>query len=309
MSKAEMLPRGRLFDPAMKLEQMQALPLEDKIWIAKKRIVEWHNAFDGKVYVSFSGGKDSTVLLHLARSVFKDIPAVFIDTGLEYPEIRDFVSTIDNVEIIRPKIPFTEVLKKYGYPVIGKDVSRQISDMQIGVGNKSKKNIARILSRIPKKWKYLIDSEIKISDHCCTIIKKDPARLYEKRTGRVAIIGTMASESRMRTKAAQKASCNTFDGKRPMSRPLTPWFTKDVWEYIKKFNLPYSKIYDMGYERTGCMFCAFGAHLEKTPNRFQKMQITHPKLYEYCMEKLGMRDVLRCCQIPSENQLLLSDLM
>ena len=106
------------------LEIRRALPLEQKIIMSKQRIREWVNywGLDG-VYISFSGGKDSTVLLHIARSIYPDIKAVFVDTGLEYPEIRDFVKTFDNVDIIRPKMNFRQVIDKYGYPFISKEVS------------------------------------------------------------------------------------------------------------------------------------------------------------------------------------------
>ena len=106
------------------LYQMQGLPLELKIRMTKSRIRDWINAYgeDG-VYVSFSGGKDSTVLLDLVRQDYPNVPAVFVDTGLEYPEIRQFVKTFDNVEWLKPKMTFKQVIKKYGYPFISKEVS------------------------------------------------------------------------------------------------------------------------------------------------------------------------------------------
>jgi len=79
------------------LKQRQSLPLAGKIKLSISRIKHWYEQWEGQVYVAFSGGKDSTVLLHLVRSLYKKVPAVFVDTGLEYPEIRDFVKTIDNV--------------------------------------------------------------------------------------------------------------------------------------------------------------------------------------------------------------------
>ena len=69
------------------------------------------------------------------------------------------------------------------------------------------------------------------------------------------------------------------------------WTEKDIWDYIHKYNVSYSKIYDMGYERTGCMFCMFGLQCEKNPNRFDKMKETHPQIYDYCMNKLGIKEV------------------
>ena len=82
-----------------------------KIILTKQRIREWYERNNGLVYVAFSGGKDSTVLLHLVRSMYPDVKAVYVDTGLEFPEIKDFVKTIENVEIIKPKILFTQVIR------------------------------------------------------------------------------------------------------------------------------------------------------------------------------------------------------
>ena len=86
--------------------------------------------------------------------------------------------------------------------------------------------------------------------------------------------------------------CNAYDYKRPRSIPLAFWTEKDIWDYIHKYNLSYSKIYDMGYDHTGCMFCMYGVHKEQEPNRFQKMAVTHPQLYKYCIENLGLGKVL-----------------
>ena len=111
---------------AKRLEELRALPLERKIQISQTRIIEWYNHYHGNVVVSFSGGKDSTVLLHLVRSIFPDVKAVFSNTGLEYPEIQKHVMSIENVDIIRPSMRFDEVISTYGYPLIGKEVAEAI---------------------------------------------------------------------------------------------------------------------------------------------------------------------------------------
>lgn len=108
------------------LAELQALPLELKIKLTQRRIREWYQYFGGQVCVSFSGGKDSTVLLDIVRGIYPDVPAVFSDTGLEYPEIKEFVKTKENVEIVRPKINFRQVIETYGYPLVSKEVAEAI---------------------------------------------------------------------------------------------------------------------------------------------------------------------------------------
>ena len=111
------------------LYQMQSLPLELKVRMTETRIRAWVNEFgeDG-VYISFSGGKDSTVLLDIVRNEmgYKNIPAVFVDVPTQYPELKEFVQTFDNVEIIKPKISFVQVCEKYGFPLVSKEVSESV---------------------------------------------------------------------------------------------------------------------------------------------------------------------------------------
>ena len=111
---------------AQRLAELTALPLERKIQISQTRIIEWYTHYKGNVCVSFSGGKDSTVLLHLVRTMFPDVKAVFSNTGLEYPEIRQFATSRPNVDVVNPSMRFDEVISTYGYPLIGKEVAEAI---------------------------------------------------------------------------------------------------------------------------------------------------------------------------------------
>ena len=115
-----------LIHDAQRLKELQALPLSRKILITQTRIIEWYQHFNGCVCVSFSGGKDSTVLLDIVRKIYPHVPAVFSNTGLEYPEIQKFVKGYDNVDIVIPEMRFDEVIKTYGYPLIGKEVAEAI---------------------------------------------------------------------------------------------------------------------------------------------------------------------------------------
>ena len=111
---------------AERLKELQALPLERKIQITQNRIQEFYQHFDGRVYVSFSRGKDSTVLALLARQLYPDIPLVYVNTGLECTSVQKFVSTWDNVTKLYPAMAFPEVISTYGYPLISKEVAEAI---------------------------------------------------------------------------------------------------------------------------------------------------------------------------------------
>lgn len=220
---------------------------------------------------------------------------------MEYPEIREFVKTIDNVTWVKPKIPFNKVIKQYGYPVISKEVSRNVGDVQkLGENCWAIKCFTKergIYSL--EKWSYLIDAPFKISNRCCDIMKKNPLRKIKLKP----FIGSLACESRQRKTQYLKTGCNAFNNKNPVSNPLGFWTEQNILEYIREFDILYSPIYGniiksdnklvtTGEPRTGCMFCAFGVHLESEPNKFQRMKQSHPKQYDYCINKLGLREVL-----------------
>ena len=300
------------------LKIRQSLPLKEKIMLTQRRIHEWVKEF-GKngCYVSFSGGKDSTVLLDIVRGLYPETTAVFVDTGLEYPEIRQFVKTFDNVTILRPKKSFKEVINDYGYPIISKEVSECVDQARKAIttgkynyrlekleGTARDKDGNLSMYNMPK-WKFLLDAPFKISNRCCFVMKKTPVHSYHKDTGKVPIIGTMAEESRLRQEQYLRQGCNGFNNKIPTSTPMAFWTEQDVLQYLYETKIPYAsvygeikvdekgKYYTTGCQRTGCMFCGFGCHLEKYPNRFQRLAKTHPKQYDYIINKLGFGEVLQ----------------
>ena len=301
------------------LMQRQALPLRAKVLMSQIRIREWFHHFSGDVYISFSGGKDSTVLAHLVREVFPDVPIVFADTGLEYPEIRKFAKE-KGAEFVKPKMGFAEVISKYGYPIISKEISGQIACARAIRGNNPRftgyhradflgERIWNGKSAYNKeKWLTLCqESQFMVSDRCCYVMKKTPLHTYERKTGRFPYVGTLTEESQLRKQAWLKHGCNSFDGKKKTSQPMSFWREQDVLQYIKENSIEIASVYGdivnvgddgfqyeetllgesrlkcTGCQRTGCIFCGYGAHLEKGETRFQRLSRTHPKQYEYCI--------------------------
>lgn len=159
------------------------------------------------------------------------------------------------------------------------------------------------------KYKFFLDAPFEISNRCCNIMKKDPAHRYSKETGRKPITAQMTAESRLRTQKWLVSGCNAFDNKLPISNPMAFWTENDVLEYIYLKKLPICSVYGdvvedyeeeiegqmtfteitsrqekkkyktTGCDRTGCVLCGFGCHLEKGETRFQKLHKTHPGLY------------------------------
>jgi 3'-phosphoadenosine 5'-phosphosulfate sulfotransferase (PAPS reductase)/FAD synthetase len=253
------------------LKTRQGLPLSIKVKMTQTRIREWVNEFgeDG-VYVSFSGGKDSTVLLHLVRELYPNVPAVFVDTGLEYPEIRDFVKTFENVEWLRPKMNFTKVIEKYGYPFISKEVAHKFHDLYLSHDNGRESYVDRQLqgNYISKngktnlvtivQWKFLLNADFRISHKCCDVMKKEPVKRYRRETKREPMLATMAEESMLRTQNWMRHGCNMFDLKYPLSAPMAFWTEQDVLKYIKQHDLKIASVYgdivmDYGAECAGQM--------------------------------------------------------
>ena len=325
------------------LMRFQAESLDDKFQRTLAKVSEWYSRWGNEVYVSFSGGKDSTVLADICarwcKIINKPLYLVFVDTGLEYPEIRQHVKFFAQwlrdtygievvLEILRPKMRFDEVIKKHGYPIISKAVANAVQTTRHKIrfgGNMESVRVKQLLgtyegarndgkkSKFDKsRYKPLLDVDFDISDMCCGVMKKAPLKEWEKKNKKYPIVATMADESIQREAEWLKTGCNGFDMKRPTSKPMSFWTEQDVLQYVKREQIPLASVYGdivyaenpeqmriedfglaecgterlktTGCERTGCIFCGFGCHLDKKePTRFQQLAETHPRQYEYCI--------------------------
>jgi 3'-phosphoadenosine 5'-phosphosulfate sulfotransferase (PAPS reductase)/FAD synthetase len=220
------------------------------------------------------------------------------------------------------------VIQTYGYPFISKEISQKVYECRQAearghesvmrkqfqgtyVSRNGKKNLHDVT-----KWEFLTRAPFPISSMCCMVMKKKPAKRYEKETGRVPMLAQMAEESLLRKQTWMRQGCNAFQAKRPVSNPMAFWTEQDVLLYIYTKHLPICSVYgdivkdnsdgvegqmdledvygkelfDLGIpklkttgcNRTGCVFCGYGCHLEKPgEGRFERMKVTHPTLYEY----------------------------
>lgn len=184
------------------LKERRSWPLEKKIEYSLEKIWEFYNYHDGKTSVSYSGGKDSSVLLWLVRQQFPNVPGVFANTRTEYPEIFKFVRQTPNVKIVYSKWRFKDVIQNYGWPMVSKKVSRFVHDLQNPTERNKKTRILRKTGythdgkwlpkyALPKKWEFMVDSPFRFSDRCCVFVKEQTIR----QVNTAAFVGTMTEDS------------------------------------------------------------------------------------------------------------------
>lgn len=241
---------GRINQPLTNeaAKKLMALDVQDKEILTYEKLDEWYTAWGGQCYVSFSGGKDSTVLAYLAArylSSFRTPPwelnLVFVNTGLEYPEIQKFVNEYAawlrmefphitvNLHRLRPGMNIRQVVTKYGYSIIGKDVAHRIETARRSPDSRSMKLLRGEVLRADgeksmyncEKWGYLLTAPFLISDRCCGIMKKSPSKSYEHRANVKPTTATMAEESLLRMQKWRETGCNAFEGRRPLSKPMS----------------------------------------------------------------------------------------
>ena len=232
---------------------------------AKELIKQAIQRHKGHIAVACSFGKDSMVILKMALEVDPNIPVIFENTGVEFSETIKFKDKIKkewnlNLYETKPLKTFWDCVKLYGVPKPRK---------QGGKGSNSPK--------------------------CCHYLKEKPALILQRKLGIKAIItGLQACESRSRGLIAKR-----YDNKKApyMSKddvefcsqrwytrstdmwnyhPIMLWSIKDVWDFIKKENIPINEVYTKWnglYPRCGCLPCTAYISWE------ERLSKSHPKLY------------------------------
>ncbi len=271
-------------------------PLDFKIKLAQRRLENViRNYGINNCYISFSGGKDSTVLSHIALSLGYKIEHVYSNTRLEYPECISFAKkwckkNDIKLTFITPDILPQEIWKKYGYPMFSKGIAEVLERKRLGQNVNPKK-----IARIKKFLKY---KDVNLSARCCYYLKKKPFHEWQKKSGKnVTIMGTRTEESIMRRLVWLRKGC-IYETKRNqvVCSPIAFFTEEDIWNYARKFGIKFADIYYKGFKRNGCYCCGFGCHLAGE-NNFIKLKRLNPNLWKNVMDNWGFRKICKKCGV------------
>lgn len=264
------------------------LMLFDRLEVIKTTIAKYG---EDNFYLSFSGGKDSTILHHLLDQALPNnrIPRVYIDTGIEYLAIREFVMNLakndDRFVIIKPTKPIKQTLEKYGYPFKSKEHSVKLNQFQKG---EISPNIAKYMRfgehfACPKSLAYQFskDFALKVSDRCCYKMKKEPVHKWERENHKpIAITGMRREEGGQR---ANIKGCIITDKKGKVKKFHPLLVVTDEWEewYLKERGIRLSPLYypPFNFKRTGCKGCPYSLDLQE---QLSVMDLYLPKEREQC---------------------------
>lgn len=306
------------------LREQQAWDLERKVVYAHERIRSALEVMKAPC-LAFSAGKDSTVLLHMLRQHRPEIPVIYGNTTIEFPECVKFARQLAkdwtlNYHEAKPDVTFWWVVEQYGWPVLGKTFgvggvahkSSRAAFFEERIGEPSLEEFAEFIGR---DRAYAIQQEVPISSACCTYLKERPSQKVQRALGVDGVfLGILAGESRRRTfNHLQYGDLyRTTSGERKC-HPMSIWTDQDVWAYIRRFDVPYAPLYDMGYteektgrwvshRRNGCMFCAMD--LAFPDNHLAVMRRTHPAAWRTLVVHKGFGKVLLQLRLAMDNHQL-----
>lgn len=263
------------------------LILFDRIEIIKQIISQ---IGEENIYLSFSGGKDSTVLHYLIDEALPNnkIARVFINTGIEYLDVVKFIKelakTDERIQIINSSVNIIQMLNEQGYPFKSKQHSHvhniyRNSGMSKSVINYLEKDS---LFKCPSilKYQFKNDFKLKISDKCCEHLKKNIIKKWEKDNNKfVVLTGMRKAEGGQRT----KLNCVVYDKDKNIKKFHPLAVVSDDWEqwYIETRNIQLCKLYypPFNFNRTGCKGCPFSLNLQE---QLEIMERLLPNEYKQC---------------------------
>ena len=272
-------------------------PLEEKIRISLEIIKKFYDELNGNVDVSFSGGKDSTVLLSLVRTLYPKTVGIFANTRIEFPETLHFVANTPNIISLRAETRPWYVYRHIGYPIWSKKVSKRMEVIQ---KLPKSKQLEKANSRnkqgeiyLDKKHQYLLEAPFKISNKCCFYLKEQQLIKWQEEHKSGTYIGLRAQESHTRKILLAKYGFQTSMDHHPKCYPIIFWREKDIYEYIIKYHLEINPLYDAGFNRQGCAGCLMGSDTEELVKHIRYMRRYHLKYWNYIKNMLAFKKVLK----------------
>lgn len=302
-------------------KELLNMNLNQKEEWARFKIKEFFNwAIENKIneiLISFSGGKDSTVLMELVISEraklqcdIKLTPAYAME--ITFPETIKFIKStvkkyqekydfVNSLYLVPPKKKWKEILNKHGYPIYSKIFSNNINKM-VNANTKTQQLLYGFgmkdstFFKIPKDRLFLLDkafTRYKIANKCCDYIKGGL-----KHDKRPKFIGTLTEESEIRKRSWINNGCNIYSNQEAQSRPLSLWKEDEIINFIIKNKIEINPVYGldletkkMRFKRLGCSSCPFGSQFEKEKNRFELLKDYDPVLFESQFINTGMYKV------------------
>ena len=272
--------------------------LQDRLNVIRDTINKYG---EENFYLSFSGGKDSTVVHHLLDMALPEnrIPRVFSNTGIEYNMIVEFVREReredDRFVMIKPSHNIKQTLEEYGYPFKSKLHSKWVAQYQKSgrtwaIENYISEGEKKLFRPCPSILKYQFTDEFKmrVSDKCCIKMKEEPVKKWQKENNKpYAILGIMREEGGRRV----KSECAVFENNKlikfqPLAKVSAKW---EQW-FIEEYKIPLCKLYYEPYNfiRTGCKGCPFARDLQREldvlqkyfPNERKQCEIIWKPVYE-----------------------------
>lgn len=250
---------------------------------------------ENNAYLSFSGGKDSTILHYLLDMALpgNKIPRVFINTGIEYQMIVDFVKELAAQDtrfiILQPTKPIKKVLEEYGYPFKSKEHSTKLHEWQRG--RRESKSIKRYLSEgrftCPQQLRYQFSDNfnIKVSQYCCLKLKKEPAKKWSKQNHKpITITGMRKEEGGQRTTlncvlTNNKGEIVKFHPLAKVNDEWEDWFIKNQ-ESLRGGHILCELYYPpFNFTRSGCRGCPFSLTLQ---DQLETMELYLPNERKMC---------------------------
>lgn len=259
--------------------------LTDRLDVIKKTIEKYG---EENFYISFSGGKDSTILHYIIDMAIPNnrIPRVFINTGIEYIDmvkhVKELAKSDNRIIIFNSNVNITQMLRKYGYPFKSKEHANKVAIYQnSGIGKTVKTYLRGIrpngdksFIKCPKILEYQFTNKntLKISDRCCHKLKKEVVHRYEKENNKnISIIGLRSAERGTRM---QHKGCVVFDKENKLKKfkPINPCTDEWCEWFIEKYNVKLCKLYypPFNFKRTGCAGCPFALELQDQLNVMRK---------------------------------------